>query len=975
MSKAWSVGSRWQRWDPHLHAPGTLRNNQFGNDWDNYLKRIDEARPAPVALGITDYFTLRGYKAVLERRKNGALQDIPLIFANIELRLTIETTQRKGINVHLLVSPDDPHHVALMEEKLGSLSFAYRENEYFCTDDGLRRLGRAHLQNQTLPDDAALAEGAGQFKVDLNQLRQLFARHEWIRDNVLVAIAAGADGLSGIAKDSQFHAQREELGRFAHIVFSATPSDRTFWLGKHSKFVKEGQSPKPCLMGCDAHDVESVLRPPASPDEAGAEPRVCWIRAEATFDGLRQTLVEPERRVHIGENPPAGPSPSDVIHLLRIKNAGWVKTNEIALNDGLVTIIGARGSGKTALADLLASAADATDDEPGTASFLAKAGTLLTGLEAEIEWADGSTQSATFPGSSGLYCEPRVRYLSQKFVETLCSSSEQVDGGKSEPLNDEIEHVVFSAIPEENRLGCGSFAELRGVRVESCWARQEEERENIRQKTRLIGENNVLRGSVDTLKAKTTEAERARKALELELKGIPSKASDATAKAYAVASEKLNALKATMATESRNEQSLRDLRAEADRQARSAESNWLALKTKYGQLLPESEWGLLRLRMDERAVSALEKAEALLTKRIESLRQHGQTEAPPSANAAGIPQPLGLVALEAECKRLTDAMGLDQANAKKRVDLEQKLTTAKRNEEKAREVLKRAEGAGVVLDQLRSERGGCYQRVFESLDAEQVTLNELYGPLRARLGAEPRLAKLSFAVERVVDLEGWAERGEQLLDLRKPPFTGKGTLAAKAKDVLLPAWRSGTPEEVRTAMDAFARILTQPTLAQNVTFADFGAWLFSTEHIAIRYAIRYEGLDLNHLSPGTRGVVLLTLYLALDHWDRRPMVIDQPEENLDPRSVYEELVPFFVEAAKRRQIIMVTHNANLVVNTDSDQVIVAESQRTAIGQLPQVTYLAGGLEDPAIRDNVCRLLEGGKEAFSRRQKRYTMPST
>lgn len=100
-------------------------------------------------------------------------------------------------------------------------------------------------------------------------------------------------------------------------------------------------------------------------------------------------------------------------------------------------------------------------------------------------------------------------------------------------------------------------------------------------------------------------------------------------------------------------------------------------------------------------------------------------------------------------------------------------------------------------------------------------------------------------------------------------------------------------------------------------------------------------------------------------------MIDQPEENLDPRSVYDDLVPFFRDAFRRRQIIMVTHNANLVVNTDSDQVIVAESNRTSPTALPQVTYRAGGLELPAIRAEVCRLLEGGQEAFEKRRRRYS----
>jgi len=67
---------------------------------------------------------------------------------------------------------------------------------------------------------------------------------------------------------------------------------------------------------------------------------------------------------------------------------------------------------------------------------------------------------------------------------------------------------------------------------------------------------------------------------------------------------------------------------------------------------------------------------------------------------------------------------------------------------------------------------------------------------------------------------------------------------------------------------------------------------------------------------------------------------------------------------------MVTHNANLVVNTDSDQVIVAESNRKSPQALPDIRYRSGGLEDPTIRDAVCRLLEGGEAAFRRRGERY-----
>jgi energy-coupling factor transporter ATP-binding protein EcfA2 len=104
----------------------------------------------------------------------------------------------------------------------------------------------------------------------------------------------------------------------------------------------------------------------------------------------------------------------------------------------------------------------------------------------------------------------------------------------------------------------------------------------------------------------------------------------------------------------------------------------------------------------------------------------------------------------------------------------------------------------------------------------------------------------------------------------------------------------------------------------------------------------------------------------------RPLVIDQPEENLDPKSIFEELVPQFRAARKRRQVVMVTHNANLVVNTDADQVIVAESVQGAEGALPTISYRSGSLENPEIRALVCQVLEGGERAFLERERRYRL---
>ena len=199
----------------------------------------------------------------------------------------------------------------------------------------------------------------------------------------------------------------------------------------------------------------------------------------------------------------------------------------------------------------------------------------------------------------------------------------------------------------------------------------------------------------------------------------------------------------------------------------------------------------------------------------------------------------------------------------------------------------------------------------------------------------------------------------------------------------MPAWSTGTPELVTQALaqfrDTYDNALTEccpynlrdPADAAKVRqwAGQISAWLYGTAHIEIAYGVQYEGADVERLSPGTRGIVLLLLYLAIDLDDSRPLLIDQPEENLDPKSIFEELVARFRSAKQRRQIIIVTHNANLIVNADADQVIVATCGPHRPGELPEISYTPGGLENPDIRTRVCDILEGGEHAFKERAKR------
>ena len=141
------------------------------------------------------------------------------------------------------------------------------------------------------------------------------------------------------------------------------------------------------------------------------------------------------------------------------------------------------------------------------------------------------------------------------------------------------------------------------------------------------------------------------------------------------------------------------------------------------------------------------------------------------------------------------------------------------------------------------------------------------------------------------------------------------------------------------------------------------------KYLYVNADFQYKGKAVNKLSVGQRGTFYVCLKLATDPFGS-PFVFDQPEDDLDNEFIMAQLVPLFRKIKKYRQVIIVTHNANLVVNTDAEQIIVAENQ----GE--NIRYRAGSVEDGNVKENtgirsdVCNILEGGRYAFEKRERKY-----
>jgi hypothetical protein len=277
-------GSEWRRWDLHVHTPGTVLNDQF-DSWDSYLKAV-EAHPQVKVMGVTDYMSIDNYTALQAYRAAGRISNVELLIPNIEFRIAPPSDKATALNIHLLVSPDDPQHETEIRNALGRLAWEYKKGRYSCLPDQLKALGRA-FDPEFKDDRAAMAMGVTQFKVDFTSFRDWYQAEKWLSRNSLIAVAAGDDGLSGFQRDGGWGGFREEITRFCQILFSGRPGEREFWMGqggtdKDIETMQRLGGPKPVVQGSDAHKLDDLFNP--------AKERFCWIKADTTFDGLRQLV-------------------------------------------------------------------------------------------------------------------------------------------------------------------------------------------------------------------------------------------------------------------------------------------------------------------------------------------------------------------------------------------------------------------------------------------------------------------------------------------------------------------------------------------------------------------------------------------------------------------------------------------------------------------------------------------------------------
>ena len=259
------------------------------------------------------------------------------------------------------------------------------------------------------------------------------------------------------------------------------------------------------------------------------------------------------------------------------------------------------------------------------------------------------------------------------------------------------------------------------------------------------------------------------------------------------------------------------------------------------------------------------------------------------------------------------------------------------------------------------------ERYAASVNGEGSSLNE---------GSE-----LTFSVLIPFRTEAFCQRIKQLFDNR----------VLKSKKDIINVEDFNIDQFDETALEKLIKACLNQTIPFSKSFTPESALRSILDNwYNVTYNVKMGDDLIDEMSPGKKALVLLKLLISLAE-SKSPILIDQPEDDLDNKSISDDLITFIKKKKIERQIIVVTHNAHVVVSGDAEQVIVANQQgNTTPNNKFRFEYRTGSIEDDlpvyddsgtiihgilnaqGIQQHICDILEGGEKAFAKRKNKYNI---
>lgn len=945
-------GSEWRKWDLHFHTPASYDYQNKGISNQEIIDNLIEAGIAVVA--ITDHHLIE-VERVLELKE--LAQDRITILPGIEFRSELGGKE----SVHFIgIFPEDVNVQELWTLLQGTLNL---------TPSNIEKIGEEALYCDLKETAKIIHEFGGIVSVHAGRKSNSV---ENIKNTDLSKMLLKTDLLNESIDILEVN-RVEDAENYRAIVFPSIGFELA------------------TITGSDNHNA------------AQYEPRKnCWINADPTFLGLKQVLIEPTDRIFIGDMP----TKLKTVKLNQTKYVQSVKVHkesstleeawfdaDLQLNPGLVAVIGNKGSGKSALLDILGLLGNSHKQKYfsflNSKQFCSPSHNKARHFISQLEWVEGEPLSRALDEDVDLQLIERVKYIPQNFFEEICN---EIDQGEETSFDRELQNVIFSHVSEAKRLGCNSLGEIIEFRTREI----NQAIGNLKQ--RLFRKNHEiieLEEKLTNQYQQQLQSQLQGKEEELRVHDLqkpdevkkPDHLDTEQDEAFAQIQDlkEIKQLITGFLDEKREQQKNSELQVSYLDRVKGLvqifKRNYEEFVSDCNEYLSVTEIRIqdfVKIEVQEEAfeeaISYLKDENSVLSFLLEGNYEDS------------------LVSYVIEIEKEIDTI---EASLHNRFEEYQNYTKLLEEWNERRSGIIGAPGTVGSLNYYerlikelvtipekltlkKTERIEIVEEIYRELLKLSQIYRDLYAPVQEFISNHPLandrlflnfdVAINVFGIEK--EFFDWISHGAG------GAFSGReqGKLLFAS---ILDKYDLNRFEDVIKFLDEVMDTLTQgesegedvqieKQLKKGKSLESFYDYLFSLQYLKPRYILKLGDKDLNQLSPGEKGALLLIFYLLVDK-DDKPLLIDQPEHNLDNQTVYDLLVPCIKEAKQKRQIIMVTHNPNLAVVCDAEQIICASLDKKNNYKLK---YLAGSLEDPEINQCVVDILEGTKPAFTNREEKY-----
>jgi len=881
-------GSEWRKWDLHIHTPNSICQG-YGNNpenWEKFICALENLPDDIKVVGITDYYFIDGYEKVMQYKlNNDKLKNIDKIFPVLEFRIDTfgsgNENNLQKINLHVIFD--------LNENDIANEINKVREE--FIKQIPITKLDRhktksLSIENLTQEGNNNLQNGFSGLIPPTDKVFELLNSPTW-KDKYFLLL--GYKEWSNLEKNQQLKPLKDDLyskvGAFLGSNFSNNENNQK-WLNEFGD--------KRLLHSLDIHNFVDLdtFEFDENNNQKNIEKYHCntWIKADPTFEGLKQILYEPTERIKIQETNPAFDFEKSPFTEIQINENVEVFADEqdnvtfekctLPLNNGLVSIIGGRGTGKSILIDYISAGLgqnikkknytksdkitikrqtslkeDATSfvlsDNPNVQFIYISQSEIKSIVEKPQEFTRNIRE--TIGVIDNYFVSREYKEKAERYINEYFSVIKILEANNKENIDKEIKRYndfITSITSQENKEKLEKYqSHIKNLEWQKAF------QENLKKQREIIlqFENNT---NIELQKINETIA-------------------------------KLNLAIPLLNTSDTTDYILNNVIPAIENDISKTEEEINNTKNAFVGYTGDLATLLSDVAKFQSKVTELQGQKNIIEeneRKFETIRQNYFTEL-----GAEIENSINAYKQEIENKWLNFKNGSNDYTEEQKKLLSDILGEDNLN----------------VAVEINFDTERMYQLLMSKLDGRSWNIEKLERSLN--------IGNLVEYISFIKQTDAVNTFSEQINPIRS------------------------------YVLDVFFRKYNE----------------FITHNIVVTS----KNKNITKLSHGQQGTIYLRLKLAANLFSKT-IIYDQPEDDLDNEFIMSDLVSIFRKIKKYRQIIIVSHNANLVVNADSEQVIIARNEEGVL------KYVSGSLENIGINEQICKILEGGKSAFLNREKKY-----